>query len=348
MQCWTLPPVPSVWESVTNAPPACAMTSRSPVASTTTLARIALRPCLLSKIAPRTCVAVGDRRHDPRVQQDPHAGADEHLVGGELQPLRVDHRGLADRVAERRQALAPVGDLLGVRRAPELGARTRDSAFRQAIEKLGADARDDLRALPVGHPVDPDDETTGRQPAEIAVALDDRDALPEAPGGDRGRRTGGAAADDEHVGLLVDGRLARRLGDRCDGRGGGGRGGRCVLVAPCGEPGVPAGEVALRVGLALCSVSFHHPLQVGRSCEPDDRSASRPRTVRRSCPRPTSGDSSRNRSPRHPSRCSSSARGRRCTRAVQRWPAPSWPRRRSSRRRSRRGPPGSRCAIRAP
>ena len=258
MQCWTLPPLPSVSESVTNAPPACAMTSRSPVASTTTLARIARRPCLLSKIAPLTRSPSVMADDDPGVQQHAHPGADEHLVRGDLQPLGVDHRRLADRVAERRQALAPVRDLVGIGRAPQLGTWTRDGAVGEAVEQLGADARDDLRALPVGHPVDPDDEASRREATEVAVALHDGDALAQPPRGDRGRGAGGSAADDEHVGLLVDGRLARRLGDRGDRGTGRGRGGRCVLAAARGEPGVPAGEVALGVGLALCSVSCHH------------------------------------------------------------------------------------------
>ena len=265
MQCWTLPPLPSVSESVTNAPPACAITSRSPVASTTTLARIALRPCLLSKIAPLTSSpsVIAATTHECSSTRTPaptsisceaifsHSGS---IIGR-----------LADRVAEGGEPLAPVGDLVGIGRSPQIGPGARDGVLGETVEQLGPDARDDLGALPVGHPVDPDHETARGEAAEIAVALDDGDPLPEAPRRDRRRRAGRASADDEHVGLLVDGDLAGRLADRRDRRWGGGRGGGRVRVATLGEPCVPAGEVALRVGLALCSVSIHHDSKGCRS-----------------------------------------------------------------------------------
>ena len=189
------------------------------MASTTTLARIARRPSLLSKIAPRSSSPVDDRVDHPRVQDQPRADLLEQVDRLVLQPLGVDHRRPRDGVAEGAQALAPVRDLLGLRRAPLLLGRAGDRVGRQALEDLRGEAGDDLAPLPVAHPVDPDDQAAGGEAAEMVVALDERDLGAEPARRDRGGAAGGAAADDEHVGLVVDRRLARGLVDvRCGPR----------------------------------------------------------------------------------------------------------------------------------
>ena len=40
------------------------------------------------------------------------------------------------------------------------------------MQQLGADAGDDQPAVPIGHPIDPDDEPAGREPGEVVGALD--------------------------------------------------------------------------------------------------------------------------------------------------------------------------------
>ena len=183
-----------------------------------------------------------ERAHDPGVQQQPHALVVEQVRRDELEPLRIDHRRARHGVAERAQALAPVRDELGLGRAPLLGRWAGDRVGGQAIEDLRAEAGDDLVALPIGHAVDPDDQAAGREPAEVVVALDERDLRAEPPRRDRGRTAGGPAADDEHVGLVVHRRLARGLVH-------GARGLLAALAArrPLGEPAVATGVVAIGV-----------------------------------------------------------------------------------------------------
>ena len=159
-------------------------------------------------------VAVDDRVDDPGVQDQARADLLEQLDRLVLQPLGVDHRRPGDDVAEGAQALAPVRDLLGLPRAPLLLGRARDRVGRQALEDLRGEAGDDLAPLPVAHPVDPDHEAAGGETAEVVVALDERDLGAEPARRHGGRAAGGAAADDEHVGLLVDRGLARGLVDR--------------------------------------------------------------------------------------------------------------------------------------
>ena len=197
--------------------------------STTTLARIARRPSLLSKIAPRSSLpsTIASTTHACRMQ--PRAGLLEQLDRLVLQPLRVDHRRPRDDVAEGAQALAPVGDRLGLPRAPLLLGRAGDGVGRQALEDLRGEAGDDLAPFPVAHPVDPDDEAAGGEPAEVVVALDERDLGAEPARRHRGRAAGGAAADDEHVGLLVDrASRARARGSCAAGRASSGSAGRSV------------------------------------------------------------------------------------------------------------------------
>ena len=164
---------------------------------------------------------VVDRGDDPGVQQHPHSLADEELVGRDLEPLRVDHRGAADGLAERGQALAPVRHLLRVGRAPQLRAGPGEGSLGQPVQQLGTDAGDDRGAFPIGHPVDPDHQSARREATEVAVPLDEGHPLAEAPRRDRGRRAGRTAADHEYVGLLMHGDLTGGLGNRGDGRRGG-------------------------------------------------------------------------------------------------------------------------------
>jgi hypothetical protein len=125
----------------------------------------------------------------------------------------------------------------------------------QPVKQLGPDAGDDRGACPVGHPVDPDHQPARREATEVAVPLDEGHPLAEAARRDRRRRAGRAAADHEHVGLLMHGDLAGGLGYRGDGRRGGrgrarpGRGAsRGEQPASSADPGT---EVALWVALAL-------------------------------------------------------------------------------------------------
>ena len=69
-------------------------------------------------------------------------------------------------------------------------------------------------AIPVGHPVDPRHEPSGRQPAEVVVSLDEHGVGPESTGGNGRCCSGRPAADHQHVAAAVDGGRSGRLLDR--------------------------------------------------------------------------------------------------------------------------------------
>src|SRR5919198_4679094 len=149
---------------------------------------------------------------------------------------------------------------LGIGRAPLLGRGAGDGVLGEAVEDLRREAGDDLLALPVAHPVDPDDQAAGGEAAEVVVALDERDLGAQARGGDRRRAAGRAAADDEDVGLLVDRRLARGLVDRALGPG--------VLVVrralrALGEPALAAEVVLLVLEVPPAGVVVRHGVAYG-------------------------------------------------------------------------------------
>src|SRR5581483_5948622 len=193
-----------------------------------------------------------DRARHPGVQEDADALPDEQLGRGDLEPLGVDHRRPRDGVAEGAQPLAPVRDVRIVGRAPELAGRAGDRSGRQAVEELLPDPGDHLPALPVGHPVDPDHEPARREPAEVVVALDERHLRAEPQGRDGRRAAGRPAADDEDVGLRVDGRLASRLADGAEVA----RGFAVAAQRTLGEPAVAAGVVAVLVAAAHAGLSI--------------------------------------------------------------------------------------------
>ena len=82
------------------------------------------------------------------------------------------------------------------------------------VDQLGADAGDDEVPVPVGHPVDPRHETSGRQSAQVVVSLDEHRVGPETAGRDSGRGSGRPASDHQHVATAVDRRRSGRLLDR--------------------------------------------------------------------------------------------------------------------------------------
>ena len=254
-QCWTLPPcrLRGVGHEVL---PAAAQTSRSPLPSTMTFARTARRPCLLSKIAPRSLRSSAIDSDDPAVHQQPHSLADQQLVGLELQPLRVDHRRAADGLTERGQPLAPVRHLPGVGRAPQLGAGPGEGLLGQPVQQLGTEAGDDRGACPSRSsgrsrsPVRPPRGRRGRRtarrgsPAGRGAARRPRPRMPAGP-----PPTTSTSVSSMH------GDLTGGLGDRGDGRRGGRGGARPIRGASRGEqstsPADPGAEVALWVALAL-------------------------------------------------------------------------------------------------
>ena len=212
---------------------------------------------------------VDDRVDHPRVQDQPRAGLLEQLDRLVLQPLGIDHRRPGDDVAEGAQALAPVRDLLGLLRAPLLLGCAGDRVGRQALEDLRGEAGDDLAPLPVAHPVDPDHQAAGGEAAEVVVALDQRDLGAEPARRHRGRAAGGAAADDEHVGLLVDRRLARGLVDRALRAAVLGlRRALGALDEPALAPGVVLLELRLGRAAALALGHGVHGDTQGRRCSP--------------------------------------------------------------------------------
>src|SRR5579862_4530115 len=72
-------------------------------------------------------------------------------------------------------------------------------AIKSALQEFLGQAADDRSARPVGHAVDPDDETPGRKAAEMVVALDQQHLGSEPRARDGRRDPSRSAAYDEHV-----------------------------------------------------------------------------------------------------------------------------------------------------
>ena len=89
-RAWAL----SLSKSSSNAAPAWAKTSPSPVQSMTTGAVTAKRLLLLLALEdhPLDAVAGGDRRHDPAVHQRVDVRLADEVVGDELEDLGIDGR----------------------------------------------------------------------------------------------------------------------------------------------------------------------------------------------------------------------------------------------------------------
>ena len=154
-----------------------------------------------------------DRLDRPGMEGEPYLLLQRHLHRKRLQRLRIDRRRPGDDAVIGGRALRPVRGGGGILGAPVGARRSHHRVLGQAIEDIVGDAGDDLAAAPVRHAIDPDDQAAGRQAAEMVVALDQHDLGAEASGGDRRRRAGRPAADDQHVGLGEDRGLARRLLD---------------------------------------------------------------------------------------------------------------------------------------
>ncbi len=104
--------------------------------------------------------------------------------------------------------------MLGRARSPQLGLRPGDAFGRQPVENRFGEAADHADAVPVGHPVDPDDQPAGGEAAEVVVALEQHDVragLRRGPGRRGARRS---AADHQHVAAVIDRQVARRFAMR--------------------------------------------------------------------------------------------------------------------------------------
>ena len=194
-----------------QAAPARWNRSPSPVASTTTCASTARRPCLLSKIAPRTapsCITgvapqAWNRISAPASSTISCAAA--FIASGSQVGDQVTMPWKAAVRCAHQAAVA-------ASREPQASARRAgDGALRQAVQDSSAKPRITSAPGPVGHAVDPDHQPAGGKPAEVVVALQQHGPGAEAGGGDRGGGAGRAAAHHQHVAFGMDGDLARRL-----------------------------------------------------------------------------------------------------------------------------------------
>ncbi len=145
-----------------------------------------------------------DRQGRPAVEHQANARFQQHLLGKDLQPLGVQGGRPADHAMEGGGALAPVGGLRWLARAPVSRLRPRQRLGRQAVQHLLGEAPDDLAALPVRHPVDPDDETTGGKAAQVIVALEQHHVRAGPGGRQRRSAAGGPAAHHQDVAPVID------------------------------------------------------------------------------------------------------------------------------------------------
>ncbi len=145
------------------------------------------------------------------MEYQPDPGFQQKFLGQHLQPLGIQRRGPADRAVEGRGALAPVGRLGRLARAPVGGIGTSQPFLGHAIQHVFGEAPDHLPTGPVGHPIDPDDEAAGGEPAQVVVPLQHH----HVGAGPRRRQGRGAArraaAHHQHVALVIDRQLSRRL-----------------------------------------------------------------------------------------------------------------------------------------
>ena len=205
-QCWTLAPWPSTSDSYGGAGGGAHVEVAGGVDDDLGEDRAAALLALEDRAA--QLVAIDDRVDDPACRMSRAPASSSSSTDSYF-----SHSGsiIGDHVTTSRKALRRSRQWatgLGLPRAPVLPGRAGDGVGRQAVEDLRGEAGDDLAPFPVAHPVDPDDEAAGGEPAEVVVALDEGDLGAEPARRHRGRAAGGAAADDEDVGLLVDGRLA--------------------------------------------------------------------------------------------------------------------------------------------
>ena len=152
------------------------------------------------------------------MQADIDAGLLDHVVGDALPAVGVEGRGHHDR---RRLGMGTEVEGAPARPfAVELPALAALFRFRvdagadsfHPLDHLAADA-DGCDLVAIVHVVEHQHHAAGGEPAEIGIALDQRDRGAFAPGGDGGREAGGPTADDDHVGASDDRGFARIVGD---------------------------------------------------------------------------------------------------------------------------------------
>ncbi len=111
------------------------------------------------------------RRGAPGMEDQMHVMLQHEFLGDQFQVLGIDGRRPVDDAVMGGGAFFPVGDGGFVGAAPQPARRTGDGVLRQAIEQVVGDAADHLLSGPVGHAVDPDDQSAGGQAAEMVVPL---------------------------------------------------------------------------------------------------------------------------------------------------------------------------------
>ena len=188
-----------------------AIRSASPVVSITTLAKMAWRPSLLSKMAPLTTLPSMIGATAQACSSRRTLASTTICMDKRLERLGIDRRRPRDDAVIGGRSLRPIGGAGCILRAPVGALRALDRVLGQTLHQLVGDATDDVPAGPVGHAVDPDDEAAGRKPAQVIVALDQQHVGAEPAGSDGRRRPGRTAADHQHVGLGEDGYLAGGL-----------------------------------------------------------------------------------------------------------------------------------------
>ena len=153
---------------------------------------------------------VHDGAGEPGVQAEVDAGFADEVVGDALPAVRVERRGVADRLrggvgveVEGAVAAPLVPEFLGG--LAVIGRRHDGQAqLLQPFDVLGDDAGDG-DFLAVDHVIEHQDHTAGGEAAERGVAFQQRDGGAGAGGRDGGGDTGGAAAHHQDVGAGDDG-----------------------------------------------------------------------------------------------------------------------------------------------
>ena len=183
---------PMLWARCSKAAPALANMSPSPVASTTTLARIACRPGLALEHRPAHGVAVEDRLHPETVQENVDLRLLDHLHHQVLHRLGIDG-GIRSR--------SPVDD--------------RPGHLVEPLHHLLADPLADLFAALHDVTEDQQHQPARPQPAHVAVALDQGHLGAGPAGRDRRRHPGRTTPDHQHVGLAEHRKLPLRVASPC-------------------------------------------------------------------------------------------------------------------------------------
>ena len=101
----------------------------------------------------------------PRVQEEPHVDFAQHSQGERFERFRVDRGRPGDDAMIRGGPLCPVRSGCRIAAAPVLPRGSLDRVFGQAIHQFLGNATDHLLPGPIGHAIDPDHETTRREPA---------------------------------------------------------------------------------------------------------------------------------------------------------------------------------------